>query len=1166
MGIFLKKFMIVFIVFCFIINQFYYIAFAEIFNNTKNIDKEIISNSLWSETNKPEFYGTTKIVLKKGSLFSLKDARYRIFARDFEDFNISDKIVATHNIDVDTVGEYKIDYYVIDSHNNRLDITVPVTVTDDPNVQPMIERTFYSLPSVKNISDMGIHRGNNHDRQMLGLFIEKDSNISIRRVSGDENLNFTMINNDQKLESKKIVDTNWQDVQFSNSYTPFIQTLYSQSSPIKVEIKWDEADTGVKELNYYHYGDNEEQFFEKWENDINSYAFVEGEALGVLVPFHDREKISNYYAKGFPTLDKFLEYYKKVVDKADEMIGLEYNPKDSIDQNVKTKFFVKANVNGVGAAYYDTDHVGVNSSSVASFFEANWGGLHELAHGYQGYFGDKGIGLGEVSNNVFGYYIQNNPDIYTFSDRWLGNLEDIEDGYNKIRLDGGTFEDLNVEGRLYFIINFLESFEGEKTYGKLAKIYRRAIRQGKVLNTQDGWIIGLNETYGVSIVNYLNEWEIPIEQSTIDYIKNTDFEDSFSAKDTVVDQSILDRMKDDKIIKYNYNIVKNSDLKKYDIGAKLKLKLNIDDFEILKDRYLYLINGSNDVLKIKITSDTIDFDLPIGIYNIELPNLYQKYYVEDKYVIISNGKTNITDIDFRKSADKFRFENDVKVQFNGYYFPDGAEVNLDSRLEGGIEKLYLKLRYRGTTLYNWALPADYKYAKIQVLDNDGKEVYNRSVGGNSEMFTTVDLEIIDVPVEIGYTLNLQYKDAPSYLKFISQLNGDNRDYYKIHNNDQQSYVITQTGLKLKDGSNDAYHDEISQKSRHYMDNFSNNVSEADILNKRKYKKQKSIIANEYSKYSDYDKEVYKDLYEKIINGNKPTLIFEDLLIIKVTDNFDVNTLYEGVTAFDVEDGDISDDININWYVDATTPGDYPITYYIKDSDRNTISRERIIRVKAVPSGMNSIPTIHAEDSAIKVGDIFDPLKDVKAEDKEDGDITDKLVVVSNDVDTTTRGDYKVLYSVTDSQGATTAKEIKVKVQFIEQPELIISVTSISINEGETVDLFSFIDKAFDKNDGDILNRVKISILSKERKNIVDISSLSAGVYDIVYSLENSLGIISEYIVELNINKKVIDDKEDDIVSGNNNNKNPSTGDSKYFSIILLISLGYLGVFIFRKRA
>ncbi|MDK2802669.1 MAG: DUF5011 domain-containing protein, partial [Oscillospiraceae bacterium] len=296
----------------------------------------------------------------------------------------------------------------------------------------------------------------------------------------------------------------------------------------------------------------------------------------------------------------------------------------------------------------------------------------------------------------------------------------------------------------------------------------------------------------------------------------------------------------------------------------------------------------------------------------------------------------------------------------------------------------------------------------------------------------------------------------------------------------------------------------------------------------------------------------------------PTIQVEDK-VIKVGDIFNPS---KDITAMDKEDGDITDNIVVvSNNVDTTKAGDYKVLYSVKDSGDAATSREINVKVKSVPSGMNSLPTIQVEDKVIKVGDIFNPSKDITAMDKEDGDITDKIVVVSNNVDTTKSGDYKVLYSVKDSGDAATSKEINVKVKSIEYPELIISVTSISINEGETVDLFSFIDKAFDKNDGDILSRVKINILSKQRTNIVDISSLSAGVYDVIYSLENSLGIISEYIVELKINKKVIDDVDDGIVSeNNNNNKNPSTGDSKYFPIILSILLGYLGVFIFRKRA
>ena len=55
----------------------------------------------------------------------------------------------------------------------------------------------------------------------------------------------------------------------------------------------------VKELNYYHEGDNEEAFFKKWREDINTYSVVESYILTVLVPYTDIKEISGYYTKGF---------------------------------------------------------------------------------------------------------------------------------------------------------------------------------------------------------------------------------------------------------------------------------------------------------------------------------------------------------------------------------------------------------------------------------------------------------------------------------------------------------------------------------------------------------------------------------------------------------------------------------------------------------------------------------------------------------------------------------------------------------------------------------------------------------------------------------------------------------------------------------------------------
>ena len=71
---------------------------------------------------------------------------------------------------------------------------------------------------------------------------------------------------------------------------------------------------------------------------------------------------------------------------------------------------------------------------------------------------------------------------------------------------------------------------------------------------------------------------------------------------------------------------------------------------------------------------------------------------------------------------------------------------------------------------------------------------------------------------------------------------------------------------------------------------------------------------------------------------------------------------------------------------------------------------------------NTAPVINGvTNKEIKIGSAFNPLTGVTASDKEDGDLTNKIVV-SGTVDTTKAGAYNLTYSVTDSKGLiTTAK-------------------------------------------------------------------------------------------------------------------------------------------------
>lgn len=71
---------------------------------------------------------------------------------------------------------------------------------------------------------------------------------------------------------------------------------------------------------------------------------------------------------------------------------------------------------------------------------------------------------------------------------------------------------------------------------------------------------------------------------------------------------------------------------------------------------------------------------------------------------------------------------------------------------------------------------------------------------------------------------------------------------------------------------------------------------------------------------------------------------------------------------------------------------------------------------------NQAPILQGVDNkTIYVGDKFNLLEGVSATDREDGDITTKIKIEGK-VDTSNAGDYKINYSVTDSEGLTTTKQ------------------------------------------------------------------------------------------------------------------------------------------------
>ena len=207
--------------------------------------------------------------------------------------------------------------------------------------------------------------------------------------------------------------------------------------------------------------------------------------------------------------------------------------------------------------------------------------------------------------------------------------------------------------------------------------------------------------------------------------------------------------------------------------------------------------------------------------------------------------------------------------------------------------------------------------------------------------------------------------------------------------------------------------------------------------------------------------------------------------------------------------------------------------------------------------MNAAPVIKATDKTIEVGDEFNPRADVTAEDAEDGDITNKIEILKNDVNVNEPGIYDVTYKVTDTQGASRTKTITVtvnpKIETLNEAPTI-DVTDKEITVGDKFDPKDGV-TAKDKEDGNLTDKIEIL------KNTVDPSK--PGVYEVTYKVTDSKGASCTKTIKVTV-------KEKTPAPSKNNDKTttvtPKTGDSTNVSaVIALLAVSGIALLALLKK-
>ena len=915
-----------------LLNSFSNISFSATAKKTNNVKRN--SNSYWSLSTAPMFYGATKITIKKGLIdkFDVLDSRFRIFAKDFEDGDLTPKIQYSGEVNINEVNTYEITYKVTDSHNNTTTLVVPVIVTDDENTKIIVERTLYTTPSVWNMDLAEFSRCNYGDRQMLGVFLKENQSIKARVISSETDFRIDYMNNNSLTESHSnllksgdwfTIENNVNNISYDAVpllRTPVLSKSNTQINKIyKIELQFDET---ISPLNYYHYKDNEETYKNNWLLSQNSFSVIESETLLLVVPLTDINYMTNYYANGFKSLDKFLEYYQKVVEKMDEYVGLDFNPTKITDQNVRTKYLIKANSNGIGAAYYAGDHVGVNNASMKTFFEMNWGGLHELAHGYQGSLGKGEMLLGEVSNNILGYYIQTDKSLYDRPGNWLGELPIIEEDKNSGRLSGKNFSEIDTTVRLYMIINLLDTFEKGTTYSKMFSWYREQLNNGRTMTNQDAYVEAIADIYNINIIPYMEAWGLNISVG----LKNKMFNLNYPLINILADMvspNLLNTIMTNENLSKKYSLVKNDILKNNNIKSNLSLEIQIDDISKLVEKILLLKDGKNIIEKYKIENSTIELaNIPVGTYYLQMPIL-NGYSQELIYIQVSENSTNYYSYTY-ENLEETTFDNYLKLQLLGYNY----------------DTIAFQLKFKNN--YN---KVEISYPnQSKMSGNESVIIYNSDGSIISQNYTTggyfdFNKGTHELDLKPGYKIEIKYpvKYATKVVAYNTLLNNTVPEYYAL--NSTTTYTVIENGLLREDMDEEIANDIAYNQLKDYLINiiadYAKNVTENELNNKNINFDKKSYIIDAYNQLRDIDKEPFTDLINAIKRGGIPQITIN-------TNNleFDLGTsidLYSLIKATDNEDGNIDIDKTSTKIItdfNAEKPGIYDIKYEVSDSDNN----------------------------------------------------------------------------------------------------------------------------------------------------------------------------------------------------------------------------------------
>ncbi|MDO5376248.1 MAG: putative mucin/carbohydrate-binding domain-containing protein [Staphylococcus rostri] len=661
----------------------------------------------------------------------------------------------------------------------------------DGEVQRIYQKRVAVMQNAPQTQSVGIQRGTYQARDSLGIIVPANTKLYIHQAGPEKltDLRVSLMTNDGAYNKSQVVPKTgeWVTIETGIDSAAFMYMpsglAYQPIVAYYVEHQRDVA------LPTYRKGESQAAFEQQWLDQDAAYAYVNGDHHAMLIPRIDRARIMSMKTQtsegAFKSLDEMIDFYEDVIAKYNSWVGFN-DDATSVNYNVGSKYFIVANKNGFGAAYWSTDHTGTNSPSIAPYLQRGWLMLHELGHDYDGWMAqDNRMDLLEVINNVFAnqyeQMIQHNKNGWLYGD----NQQAFQRGIHDRLLAGDLhFNASGFKGKLDFMTRLVR-LTGIEGMTQMYQTMRAQAAQGHTKVDVPKWIShDWLAAQGVNGLPYFDLYHIDMVRDLKDalnaYHHSYIYPLAMLIDDAIERQKYVARLG----LATEYELVKSSDLSNTSIHADAVVRLNLQGQSLHDHAKVILMDGKDQVAEAVVNDGVATFkQLRVGVYKIVAPETVNHMLPERAYLVVRENGENQVVMTYPTTEQTQQF------------------VSQQILLKGLGNELFARIVYQPQTgevkYQEYATkPHVYfndEYAYVTIHTQAGQVVLDRSMIGNQvgEALTKIR------KLAVGDTITIKHRE-PGQRRVVERIETGERVVMKDAEMQTVTYKLTDKGFIVND--------------------------------------------------------------------------------------------------------------------------------------------------------------------------------------------------------------------------------------------------------------------------------------------------------------------------------------------------------------------------------